>query len=57
MLFDHARFRSQYVKIPDDYPDAFTINKVRMMEENRISDYFFNEDTEIDCLIRNLCRR
>ena len=56
MLFDHARFRSQYERIPDDYPDAFTINRARIMEENRLVDYF-SENREVDCLIRNLFRR
>ena len=35
MLFDHSKFRNQYEKIPDDYPDAFTINKAKIMEEKR----------------------
>ena len=56
MLFDHARFRSQYERIPDDYPDAFTINRARIMEENRLVEYF-SENREVDCLIRNLFRR
>ena len=56
MLFDHARFRSQYERIPDDYPDAFTINRARIMEENRLLE-FFSENREVDCLIRNLFRR
>ena len=56
MLFDHAKFRSQYERIPDDYPDAFTINRARIMEENRLVEYF-SENREVDCLIRNLFRR
>ena len=56
MLFDHARFRSQYERIPDDYPDAFTINRAKILEENRLVDYF-SESREVDCLIRNLFRR
>ena len=56
MLFDHARFRSQYERIPDDYPDAFTINRARIMEEHRLLE-FFSENREVDCLIRNLFRR
>ena len=56
MLFDHAKFRSQYERIPDDYPDAFTINRARIMEENRLVEYF-SENREVDCLIKNLFRR
>ena len=56
MLFDHAKFRSQYERIPDDYPDAFTINRAKLLEENRMVD-FFSENREVDCLIKNLFRR
>ena len=56
MLWEHARFRSQYERIPDDYPDAFTINRAKLLEENRMVD-FFSENREVDCLIKNLFRR
>ena len=56
MLFDHERFRSQYERIPEDYPDAFTINRAKIQEENRFGDYM-SETREVDCLIRNLVKR
>ena len=56
MLFDHARFRSQYERIPDDYPDAFTINRAKILEENRVGDVI-SETREVDCLIKNLVKR
>ena len=73
MLFDHATFRSQYERIPDDYPDAFTINRVKLLEENRWSLIpflksmrlknkfrlvdYFSENREVDYLIKNMFRR
>merc|ERR1719347_548775 len=53
MVFDHSKFRNQYEKIPDDYPDAFTINKAKIMEEKRLID-FFSETREVDNLIKNI---
>ena len=35
MLFDHQKFRSMYDRIPDDYPDAYTINRAKILQEER----------------------
>ena len=36
MLFDHKKFRSMYDRIPEDYPDAYTINRAKILQEQRL---------------------
>ena len=35
MLQDHKEFKDLYEKIPKDYPDAFTINMAKLLQEER----------------------
>ena len=37
MLAEHKKFRSMYDRIPDDYPDAYTINRAKILQEERLS--------------------
>ena len=73
MLFDHKKFRSMYDRIPDDYPDAYTINRAKILQEQRLpltslsssgstSHHFrlfefFSENREVESLIKKLFRK
>ena len=35
MLRDHKEFKNLYEKMPKDYPDAFTLNMAKMLQEER----------------------
>ena len=35
MLKDHKEFKNLYEKMPKDYPDAFTINMAKVLQDNR----------------------
>ena len=45
MLFDHQKFRSMYDRIPDDYPDAYTINRAKILQEERSPRHTLNKLT------------
>ena len=56
MLTDHQKFRSMYDRIPEDYPDAYTINRAKKLQEERLFE-FFSENREVECLIKKLFRQ
>ena len=56
MLSEHEKFRSMYDRIPADYPDAYTINRAKKLQEERLFE-FFSEDREVECLIKKLFRQ
>jgi len=55
MLKCHTEFKSLYDRMPIDYPDAFTINMAKVLQEGRMLEYY-NANDEVEQMIRRLFR-
>jgi len=55
MLKCHTEFKSLYDRMPVDYPDAFTINMAKVLQEGRMLEYY-NANDEVEQMIRRLFR-